>query len=119
MAITYLPIKISNPVNAQKATVLDFLVDSGVAYSVVPRRILDKLKIRPDEKREFMLADGRKITRQISGARFEYSNHKGHAPVIFGEKGDSVLLGATTLEAMGFALDPLKRELIPLPMVLG
>ena len=43
----------------------------------------------------------------------------GGADVIFGEKGDSILLGAFTLEALGMTLDPLKRELKPLPMVLG
>lgn len=119
MAITFLPVKISNPGKDGKATKLEFLVDSGAAYSVVPKRVLNKLGIKPDEKREFILANGQKITRKISGARFEYRNHKGHAPVIFGEKGDSILLGATTLGALGFALDPLKRELIPHPMVLG
>ncbi len=39
--------------------------------------------------------------------------------VIFGEEGDSQLLGAFTLEALGLALDPLKRELKPLPMILA
>lgn len=39
--------------------------------------------------------------------------------MIFGEEGDSVLLGTFTLEVLGLALDPLKRELKPLPMVLA
>ena len=39
--------------------------------------------------------------------------------MIFGEEGDSTLLGALTLESLGLALDPLKRELTPLPMILG
>lgn len=39
--------------------------------------------------------------------------------MIFGEEGDSILLGAFTLEALGLALDPLRRELNPLPMVLA
>jgi hypothetical protein len=43
----------------------------------------------------------------------------GGADVIFGEKGDSTLLGAMSLEALGLALDPLKRELRPLPMILA
>lgn len=42
----------------------------------------------------------------------------GGADVIFGEEGDHVLLGAFTLEALGLVLDPLRRELKPLPMVL-
>ena len=39
--------------------------------------------------------------------------------MIFGEEGDSSLLGAFTLEALGLTLDPLKRELRPLPMILA
>jgi hypothetical protein len=38
--------------------------------------------------------------------------------VIFGEEGDSPLLGSTTLEGFGLILDPFRRELRPLPMVL-
>ena len=40
------------------------------------------------------------------------------AHVILCEEGNSTLLGATTLEALGVALDPVKRELRSLPMVL-
>lgn len=43
----------------------------------------------------------------------------GGGDVIFGEPGDSALLGARTLEALGPSLDPLRRELRPLQMILG
>ena len=39
--------------------------------------------------------------------------------MIFGEEGDSTLLGVLTLEALGLMLDPLRRELKPLPMMLA
>ncbi|PIU50870.1 aspartyl protease, partial [Candidatus Desantisbacteria bacterium CG07_land_8_20_14_0_80_39_15] len=52
-------------------------------------------------------------------ALFKYGNKIGGADVIFGEEGDSTLLGAFTLEALGLMLDPLKRELKQLPMVLA
>jgi len=39
--------------------------------------------------------------------------------VIFGEKGDSVLVGSVSLEVLGLMLDPFKRELRPLPMLLA
>jgi hypothetical protein len=38
---------------------------------------------------------------------------------LFGEEGDSMLLGAFTLEALGLSLDPLRRDLKPLPMILA
>lgn len=44
---------------------------------------------------------------------------EGASPVIFGEKGDSTLLGTVSLESLGLMLDPLKRALRPLPLVLG
>ena len=43
----------------------------------------------------------------------------GVVDVIFGEKRDANRLGALTLEALGLAPDPLKRELKPLPMMLA
>ena len=52
------------------------------------------------------------------GALFKYGDQVGVADVIFGEEGDNNLLGAFTLEALGLALDPLRRELKPIPMIL-
>ena len=43
-------------------------------------------------------------------------NQRGAAPVIFGEPGDATLLGAVTLESLGFVLDAVRRDLLPLPM---
>ena len=60
-----------------------------------------------------MLADGTKVTRRKGVAVFRYGERVGGADVIFGEPGDSVLLGATALESLGLALDPLRRELHP------
>lgn len=119
MALTHLNISVSNPGKPEKAVKLEFLIDSGAVYSVVPTKVLRQLGIKPDDEREFILANGQKITRKLGIARFEYNENRGGATVIFGHSDDSMLLGATTLEAMGLALNPLKRDLIPLPMVLG
>ena len=50
---------------------------------------------------------------------FALKDAEGASPVIFGEEGDSCLLGMVSLEALGYILDPIRRELRPLPMVLG
>src|SRR4029453_1056915 len=58
--------------------------------------------------------------RRVKAGRTErLDGRQGASPVIFGEKGDSVLLGAVTLESLGVRLDALRRELGPLPMVLA
>ena len=85
---------------------------------MVPTQVLEELGIAPLAEETFRLADGSKIVRKKGVALFRYGERVGGADVVFGEEGDSVLLGALTLEALGLALDPLKRELKPLPMLL-
>lgn len=117
MAITFLKIKVFNPQNPKKFIVKEFLVDSGAVYSVMPKDELKKLGIKPHSKREFILANGEEIKRDVGDGSFEYNGRKGAAPVIFGDKG-IYLLGATTLESLGFILDPIARQLKKLPMTL-
>ena len=119
MGLTILEVEVGNPADPAVTERVEFLIDSGAIYSVVPTPILERLGIKPLTEQEFRLADGSKIVRKKGIALFKYGNKIGGADVIFGEEGDSVLLGAFTLEALGLALDPLKRELKPLPMILA
>ena len=119
MGLTVLKVKVGNPAKPKVTKELEFLVDSGAIYSVVPAAVLRKLGIKPVATQEFRLADGSAITRRKGIALFRYKDKVGGADVIFGEEGDSLLLGAFTLEALGLVLDPLRRELKPLPMILA
>ncbi len=119
MGLTVLEIRVGNPADPEVTKPVEFLIDSGAIYSVVPASILQELKIKPIAEQTFRLADGSKISRKKGVAIFKYGEQIGGADVVFGEEGDSTLLGAFTLEALGLALDPLKRELLPLPMILA
>lgn len=119
MGLTVLELEVGNPATPEVTVKIEFLIDSGAIYSVVPIPILEKLGIKPLAEQAFRLADGTKIVRKKGGALFKYGDQIGVADVIFGEEGDSVLLGAFTLEALGLSLDPLRRELKPLPMILA
>jgi len=63
------------------------------------------------------LSNGEVIKKSPGNAYFEYFGKIRSAPVVFSDKG-VFLLGATTLEALGLILDPVRRELKPLPMLL-
>jgi len=119
VGLTVLEIEVGNPANPEVTEKVDFLIDSGAVYSVVPTPILEKLGIKPLAEEQFRLADGSKVVRKKGIALFRYGERVGGADVIFGEEGDHKLLGALTLEALGLVLDPLRRELKPLPMVLA
>jgi predicted aspartyl protease len=88
MAIIFLKVKVINPEHPKKVKECEFLVDSGAVYSVVPHKVLKALGIRPTSSQEFILANGEIVKRP------------------------------TTIEALGMILDPIRRELKPLPMVL-
>jgi|SRR3990172_6121202 len=119
MGLTNLKIEVGNPAKPAITEKLEFLVDSGAVYSVVPTPVLRRLGIKPLVKETFRLANGTTVVRKKGIALFKYGDRVGGADVIFGEKADSNLLGAMTLEALGLSLDPLRRELKPLPMVLA
>jgi hypothetical protein len=68
---------------------------------------------------DFTLADGTAITRRVGGAYLELGGEGGAAPVIFGKEADEAMLGATTLGSIGLILDPFKRRLILMRMLLA
>ena len=119
MGLTYVELEIANPAQPRRRDKVSLLVDSGATFSLVPGALLRRLGIRPHSHRSFFLANGEKIEREVGDAMFFYEGQRGAAPVIFGKRGDIDLLGSVTLEALGLMLDPLRRELKPLPMMLA
>lgn len=111
MGMTTVTLKVKNPQDPSKVVEDAFLVDSGATYTVVPEDTLKKIGIKPAGEEQFSLADGRIIKRKVGSALYEYQGIERAAPVLFGEKDDSLLLGTFTLEALGLTLDPLKRKL--------
>jgi hypothetical protein len=73
MGVTVLSVEIANPASPSLAVPVEFIVDSGAVYSVVPTPILERLGIQ---------------------------------------------LGALSLEASGLSLDPIRRELEPMDLIL-
>ena len=118
MALTSVMVRVSNPADRSRGVEAEMLVDSGAIFSVVPAGELERMGIVPDKTERFSLADGSSVTRPVGIARFEIAGRSGGAPVIFGEPGDVWLLGARSLESLGLVLDPLKRELRPMRLVL-
>ncbi len=118
MGLTHVIIRIANPADSKRHRDVEFLVDSGAIYTVVPKKILQELGISPHSKRSFLLANGEKFERQMGSADVLYRKRRGAATVIFGEKGDFPLLGVTALEAVGLIFDPLHRKLKPVALTI-
>ncbi len=119
VGITTAILRVREHRKSEKFADVEFLVDSGAVYSLVPGKILDQLEIEPYKEMSFALADGTSIKRKISSAYFEYEGESGPAPVVYGEEGDTALLGATTLESIGLVLNPFTRTLHPMRMSMA
>jgi clan AA aspartic protease len=119
MGLTVLSLDVANPANPDVREPVEFLIDSGAVYSFVARDVLTRLGITAHSQQRFRLADGSSIERARGDALFFFKGQRGAAPVIFAEPGDATLLGAVTLESLGLVLDAVRRDLIPLPMVVA
>ena len=99
---------------AGKSRDVEFLVDSGATYTLLPENVCKEFRLKPMRE-----ADGTTIKRKISEIHFSYKGLHGTTPVILGEKGDEALLGALTLGTLGLVLNPFKRELVSMKMMLA
>lgn len=118
MGITNISATITNIENKKKAT-SEFLVDTGAAYTVIPQEMVKMLNLKSDRTQKFSLADGTTVKRKLGSAFVEINGQKAPSTVVIGEKGDSALLGVITLENMGLMVDPFKRELRPMRLMLS
>lgn len=90
---------------------VEALVDTGATYSMIPGSLLEELGIEPVETRVSRIADGSRVEFQTSWARFSTEGRNAVARVSFGPEG-VYLLGATALEDLGLAVDPVDQRLI-------
>jgi predicted aspartyl protease len=98
---------------------LDFLVDSGATYTILPRHAWKMIGLTPQRTLTFRLADNTKIIRDISECYLETAMGKGHTPVVLGKAGDEPILGVVTLEQFGLILNPFSRTLQPMRLILA
>lgn len=117
MGLTFVEATVTGPTGQSRQ--LKLMIDSGAAYSLLPTKVWKALKLKPMETLTFTLADGTDIERDISECRVALNGVERHTPVILGKPGDEPLLGAITLEILGFVLDPFKRTLQPMKLRLG
>jgi len=118
MGLTTVTLEITNPEDKTKTIKSDFLVDSGSFYTVLPKRMVERLGLKPNYEQDFSLADGTKIKRPIGSAYITFEGRKTASPVILGKDKDIALMGVLSLEALGLILNPFERKLHRAKLVL-
>ena len=88
------------------------LVDSGATYNILPAPLLRRLGVRPTESGSFILADGRRIQRDMGQTWVRLEGREYIAPVVFGGANTQPIVGAVTLEIFRLGIDPVAERLV-------
>jgi aspartyl protease family protein len=118
MGFTYVRVRVSNLLKPEKFKDIDLLVDSGAIFTSIPREVLEELGLSPVDRESLRVYGGAIDERDIGWASIEYGGKRRVVPVVFGEKGDTPVLGATSLEVLGYQVDPVTRKLKPVELLM-
>ena len=110
-------IEVGDPAG-QRYEAVEALVDTGATYATLPAPLLQSLEVVPHTRDTFVLADGRRVERDIGRTWIRVGGRTDLTLVVFGEPGTQPLLGAYALEGLRLAADPVGRRLMPVPGLL-
>jgi aspartyl protease family protein len=109
-------IRVSHPARPDVSREIELVIDTGATLTKLPSDLLAELGITPTSKKQMVLADSSVITREAGYARIAIDGTADLVPVSFGARGEPPMLGATTLEILGFVVDPIEQKLVPRPL---
>ena len=116
MGVTYVAGTVVGP-SAEEG--LDFLVDGGSQYTLLPEPVWQKIGLIATRRQRFRLADGTLMERDIANCLIRLPGlGETPTPVVLGQAGDVALLGAVTLEELGLVLNPFSRTLHPAALLM-
>ena len=93
-------------------------MDTGATYTWVPRDVLERLGVVPEEEWPFVLADGREVRYPMAWISIRLGERVQPTIAVFGEPGSEPILGVVTLEEFRLAADPVNRRLVSVPGLL-
>ena len=105
-------IEIGDPEGERYETV-EAVVDTRASYTLVPASVLARAGVRPIRRATFVVADGRRIERNMGQTWIRVDGEAVIRLVIFGDEYEEPLLGADTLEGLLLGVDPVGKRLAP------
>ena len=95
------------------------LMKRSLLYTWLPAVELERIGVQREKKDvAFVMANGQQVTRNVGFAILRVDKSFTVDEVVFGEKGDLLLLGARTLEGLNYVVDSARKRLVaagPLP----
>ncbi len=96
---------------------VETLVDTGATFTKIPRSVADQVGLEVKYETSVELGDGTIITRQLALAEVEVEEVRMPVLVAISDGTETPLLGLTTLEILGFKVNPVTRPLEKTPAI--
>lgn len=90
---------------------IEAVVDTGATFSKIPGSIASQLRLEAKYESQVELGDGRVITRRLAWAEVAIQDVRRPVLIALGEEGERTLIGYTTLELLGFKVNPVTGKL--------
>jgi predicted aspartyl protease len=97
----------------------DTLVDTGSELTWIPQEILRSVGINVERRRSFIVADGRRVERDIGYAVVHAGGAATVDEVVFAQETDFALLGVRSLEGLNLRVDVVTKQLVDAGPVLA
>jgi len=97
---------------------VEFLVDTGVTLSVLPRSLAERLELKSTRSQRVVVAGGQRDVWPVAEARSSLNGADITTPCFIAPDGPP-LLGAVALESLFLAVDPVGKRLIPVDGFVG
>ncbi len=110
-------IEIGNPEGTRFESV-NALVDTGASYTSDPATVLQELGVSVRDRVTFILADGRRILRNVGRTWIRIDGKSEITLVVFGDEDAEPLLGAYSLQGLLLGLESPNERLVPVPGLL-
>jgi len=111
VGLTSVRVTVSNPMKPDFREDLELTVDTGAILPWIPRKVLERIGLKPESRKVFKTIEGKFIERLTSFARIKYGEHETVVEVVMAEEGDVPVLGVVALESMGYRVNPLTGQL--------
>jgi predicted aspartyl protease len=114
MGDTYARVTLHGPLGM---STIDALVDTGATFTKISSLAAEKIGFRGRRQIEIVLASGERVRRQLGNLEVEIGSQRDVVPATVGKDGEADLIGYTTLEILGFKVNPVTRKLEPSPPI--
>jgi len=111
MGTTYAEVTIRSTTNGREGYTGNFLVDTGAIDCVAPGELLEKIGVARLGRRDYELADGRRVALDYGIVQIELMGEITAGRIVFGPPGVEPLLGVVALESAALKVNPATQQL--------